>query len=348
MRANGDGNMKFSVIINNYNYSRFIGQAIVSALAIDWPDKEIIVVDDGSTDDSRRVIESFGQGITAIFTANGGQTRAANTGFERSAGEVVIFLDADDVLLPTVAQQVVSAWKVGVAKIQYGLIYVDEALRPLGRCWPVYTEKNTPESVSRLMRETGDYLSPQTSGNAWSRGFLNEVFPLPTRDEGLDWIDIYLHKLAPFFGDVMSLTTPQCLYRRHGNNDSNSASLDHYMRLLNHLDSAHALADKVLQRNNRAISISYDNEFYAKVSLVAKRFFPRRYPASTASLLSRYWQTVWRGEFSAEKKAFLFVWGLGVVASPRSLARWVTLNRDGHHTAGREGVVGRSFRRLFR
>jgi glycosyltransferase involved in cell wall biosynthesis len=342
------GIMKFSVIINNYNYSRFVGQAIGSALAIDWPDKEIIVVDDGSTDDSRRVIESFGQSITAIFTANGGQTRAANTGFERSTGEVVIFLDADDVLLPMVARQVMSAWKPGVAKIQYGLIYVDQGLRPLGRCWPVYTEKNTPESVWRLMRETGDYLSPQTSGNAWSRDFLSEVFPIPTRDEGLRWIDIYLQKLAPFFGDVMSLTTPQCLYRRHGNNDSDSASLDQYIRLLDHLDSVHGLVDKVLQRNNPAISISCDNEFYAKVSLIAKRFFPCRYPAPTASFLSRYWQTVRRGDFSARKRTFLFFWSLVVVASPSSLARWVTLNRDGHHTAGREGVVGTSLRRLFR
>ncbi|MGH6937115.1 MAG: glycosyltransferase family 2 protein, partial [Methylocella sp.] len=61
--------MKCSIIITNYNYGRFVGQAIESALAIDWLDQETIVVDDGSTDDSCRVIESFGGRITAIFLA---------------------------------------------------------------------------------------------------------------------------------------------------------------------------------------------------------------------------------------------------------------------------------------
>jgi glycosyltransferase involved in cell wall biosynthesis len=51
--------MKFSVIIPNYNYGRFVGRAIESALAVAWPDLEVIVVDDGSTDNSRDVIEGF-------------------------------------------------------------------------------------------------------------------------------------------------------------------------------------------------------------------------------------------------------------------------------------------------
>ena len=52
--------MKLSVIIANYNYRDFVGAAIESALAVDWPDKEVIVVDDASTDDSRSIIEGFG------------------------------------------------------------------------------------------------------------------------------------------------------------------------------------------------------------------------------------------------------------------------------------------------
>ena len=60
----------------------------------------MIVVDDGSTDDSRRVIESYGDRVTAIFQENGGQAAAFNTGFAASSGEIVIFLDADDLLAP--------------------------------------------------------------------------------------------------------------------------------------------------------------------------------------------------------------------------------------------------------
>jgi glycosyltransferase involved in cell wall biosynthesis len=341
------GVMKLSVIINNYNYGPFVGQAIESALAIDWLDKETIVVDDGSTDDSRKVIESFGERIAAIFTANSGQARAMNVGFERSTGDVVIFLDADDLLLPTVAQQVMSVWHPGVAKVQYGLIYVDQALRPLGRCWPAYTEKNTPESILQLMRKTGDYLSSPTSGNAWSRDFLSEVFPIPTREEGLHWIDMYLHKLAPFFGDVLSLTTPHCLYRRHGNNVSSSVSTERYIHLLNQVKITDRFACKLLQKKNRATSISNDNEYYTKLCLLAKRFFPSRYPVSTARLLLRYWRTVLRGEFSAKKKTFFVLWSVGVVAAPRPLAGWITLNREGHHTIGHAGPISTCLRRVL-
>jgi glycosyltransferase involved in cell wall biosynthesis len=339
--------MKLSIVIPNYNYGRFIGQAIESALAIDWTDKETIVIDDGSTDDSRDVIESFRDRIISLFLPNGGQASAANAGFAQSSGDVVVFLDADDVLLKGIARQVMSVWHPGVAKVQYGMIYVDRSLRPLGRCWPVYTEKNTPAWVARTMRETGAYLAPPTSGNAFSRKFLNEVFPVPTRKESLHWIDMYLQQLAPFSGDVVSLTTPKCLYRRHSSNDSNSESLEKYNDLRNQVETVNRLAVKLLQQKNQANSISYENEYYTKVSLVAKRFFPMRYPESITRLLLRYWRTVWRGDFSAKKKLLFVFWSLVVVATPRPLARWVALNRDGHHTAG-AGVITTAFVTLLR
>ncbi|MFP3386244.1 glycosyltransferase family 2 protein, partial [Tritonibacter sp. SIMBA_163] len=85
----------FSVVIANYNYGRFLRQAVESALTQDWPHVEVIVVDDGSTDNSAEVIDSFGEAITAIFKENGGQREANNMGFAKSSGDVVIFLDAD-------------------------------------------------------------------------------------------------------------------------------------------------------------------------------------------------------------------------------------------------------------
>jgi hypothetical protein len=200
----------------------------------------------------------------------------------------------------------------------------------------------------QLMRKTGDYLSSPTSGNAWSRDFLSEVFPIPTREEGLHWIDMYLHKLAPFFGDVLSLTTPHCCYRRHGNNDSRSGSIERYIHLLNQVEITDRLACKLLQEKNRAASISNDNEYYTKLCLLAKRFFPSRYPVSTARLLLRYWRTVLRGEFSAKKKTFLVLWSVVVVATPRPLARWVALNRDGQHTAENVGPIVTLFVTILR
>jgi glycosyltransferase involved in cell wall biosynthesis len=329
--------VKFSIIINTYNYGRFVEQAIESALSVDYRNKEVIVVDDGSIDDSRDVIEAFGDRVIPLFTANAGQATAANAGFERSTGDVVIFLDADDVLLPTVAQQIIAVWRPGVAKVQYSMIYVDAVLRPLGRQWPAYTAKHTPEWAARSMRETGNYLSPPTSGNAWSRDFLKEVFPVPTRDQGLHWIDMYLHMLAPFFGEVISLNSPQCLYRRHGENDSGSARVHEYLarypRLMTQVEITKRLGDELLQRKGCNSSISYKNEYYAKVALVSKRFFRDQRRDWVVTLLLKYWQTAWRAELSPKGKALLFVWSLAIVAAPRWIAGWVVFRRDGHARA---------------
>jgi len=65
--------MLVSIIITNYNYGQFLAQAIESALAQTYPQIEVIVIDDGSTDHSAGIIASFGERIFAVFKANGGQ-----------------------------------------------------------------------------------------------------------------------------------------------------------------------------------------------------------------------------------------------------------------------------------
>lgn len=88
---------EISVIIDNYNYSKYIGEAIQSVLSQDFPDFELIIVDDGSTDDSRDIISLFTDSrIKKIFKENGGQLSAFNEGFEAATGKIVCFLDSDD------------------------------------------------------------------------------------------------------------------------------------------------------------------------------------------------------------------------------------------------------------
>ncbi len=89
--------MKFSILLNNYNYGRFLGAAIESALGQTHADFELIIVDDGSTDDSRSVIERYKDSrIVPILKENGGQASAFKAGFARATGDYVAFLDADD------------------------------------------------------------------------------------------------------------------------------------------------------------------------------------------------------------------------------------------------------------
>ena len=86
--------MKISVVIPAYNSAKTIGVALTAAVAIDWPDKEIIVVDDGSADDTADVAGRF-PGVTVIRQANGGPAKARNTGWRAASGEVVFFTDSD-------------------------------------------------------------------------------------------------------------------------------------------------------------------------------------------------------------------------------------------------------------
>src|ERR1035441_690125 len=95
-----------SVVIDNYNYGRFLGEAIDSALNQTYPNVEVIVVDDGSTDNSREVIASFGDRIITVLKENGGQTSALNAGFTASRGEWIYLLDSDDLFNTNKVQRI--------------------------------------------------------------------------------------------------------------------------------------------------------------------------------------------------------------------------------------------------
>lgn len=99
---------KVSVIIPNYNHCHYLGSAIQSVLAQTFSDYEIIVVDDGSTDNSREVVSSFGEKVHYIWQENKGLGGARNTGILASTAEFVGFLDADDEWEPTYLERMVQ------------------------------------------------------------------------------------------------------------------------------------------------------------------------------------------------------------------------------------------------
>lgn len=92
--------MRLSCLVNNFNYDRYVAEAVDSALAQSLPFAEVIVVDDGSTDRSSDVLaalEARHRRLRVLRKENGGQLSAFATGFAESTGDVVFFLDADDV-----------------------------------------------------------------------------------------------------------------------------------------------------------------------------------------------------------------------------------------------------------
>lgn len=94
-----------SIIIPCYNAAAFVGEAIESAIGQEYGPKEVIVVDDGSSDDSVQTIKSFGERVRWKRTPNRGAPAARNEGFRMASGELVKFLDADDVLADGVLER---------------------------------------------------------------------------------------------------------------------------------------------------------------------------------------------------------------------------------------------------
>jgi glycosyltransferase involved in cell wall biosynthesis len=89
--------MRISVVIPTYNYGRFIAEAIESVLRQTRAADEIIVVDDGSTDDTEAVVAEFGDKVRYVRQENAGVCAARNRGVAESSGDVIAFLDADDI-----------------------------------------------------------------------------------------------------------------------------------------------------------------------------------------------------------------------------------------------------------
>ena len=89
-----------SVVIPAYNAAWCVGKAIASVLAQDYSDRELIVVDDGSTDGTAAVLASYGSAIRVITQSNGGMSSARNAGIRAASGEFIAFLDSDDWWLP--------------------------------------------------------------------------------------------------------------------------------------------------------------------------------------------------------------------------------------------------------
>jgi len=90
----------FSVIIPTYNRERFIKRAIKSVLNQTCKDYEIIVVDDGSKDRTKKMVSSFGSRVRYVYQKNQGPSTARNTGIQEARGEYIAFLDSDDQFLP--------------------------------------------------------------------------------------------------------------------------------------------------------------------------------------------------------------------------------------------------------
>ena len=266
------------IIINNYNYGRFVEACVDSALGQTYGRVRVIVVDDGSTDDSRQRLCDYANRVDLVFKQNGGQASAINAGFLRSRGDVVIFLDADDVLHSAAAELVAAAFAEhsAAARVQYRQDVIDDEGRPTGVVQPeahlrmLSGDLRRAELVCPL-----DLVWLRSGAVAFRSTALRRVLPIPEREFAAcpDW---YLVHLTTLVGDVVSLPDVATSYRIHGDN--------HYAIGEQRLDLRHvrqsiaygAATTKALERFSDELGLERPHSEILSVSDVANRLVSLR------------------------------------------------------------------------
>ena len=174
------------------------------------------MVDDGSTDESRNIIQSYGDRIRAVLKANGGQGSAFNAGFAAATGSIIFFLDSDDYYSPTGVERTVSIWNKETRILHHRLRSVDANRNEIGYKPGKLVILDAGDVVPLMLRD-GDYSGPPTSGLVYSREVLEKILPM-TEDQFRICADSYLHLAAPFFGHVTVTNEILAYYRIHGSN----------------------------------------------------------------------------------------------------------------------------------
>jgi glycosyltransferase involved in cell wall biosynthesis len=220
--------MKVSVVISNYNYGRYLTKAINSVLSQTYSDVEIVVVDDGSQDDSRSVITQLQQTapdkIKAIFQTNQGQGGAFNAGFAAATGEIIAFLDADDVWKPHKLQRIVEVFnKSDVVGVMHHLDVIDGNDNSIDNASTQGPKLS--EDLAKVILKTGNaWCFPPTSGLAYRREALEKVFPIDPIKWRI-WADGCIIYCTAFVGKIKTLQENLGYYRIHGANNHMSGAI---------------------------------------------------------------------------------------------------------------------------
>lgn len=213
-----------SIIINNYNYGRFLREAIDSALNQTYPHVEVIVVDDGSTDGSQEIITSYGDRVIPVLKENGGQASAFNAGFVACRGDIIFFLDSDDVFYPNKVKEITDVLTSKMVNNPDVMVYhllecVDKNGASLGCKIPESLYK-VPANLYEYARQYKffPYAAAPTSGIAISRELAMRIFPIPEKGVRTS-ADEFIVRPASLLGEVYGIDYVLSNYRLHGKNN---------------------------------------------------------------------------------------------------------------------------------
>jgi Glycosyl transferase family 2 len=208
-----------SVVIDTYNHEAFIRQAVTSVLQQEYRlgPVEILVIDDGSRDDTTKQLSVFADRLRIVQKQNGGQASALNLGVSLAKGDIIAFLDGDDWWHPRKLQAVVDFLlrNPAVGMVGHGIIEVatdgsERALRPRELIRFDLKSESGPATFNRITCFLG------TSRLTCRRAVLDQLLPIP--EALVIEADEYLFTLGGAIAEVAVLEETLCYYRLHGQN----------------------------------------------------------------------------------------------------------------------------------
>jgi glycosyltransferase involved in cell wall biosynthesis len=204
-----------SVIIPVYNHEEFIGEAIESVLAQSYPYTQIIVVNDGSTDGTKDVLETYKGRIEVIHQSNAGPSAARNNGIRRATGEFICFFDSDDKFLPG---KIVRQLSIFQSRPDVGLVHTGiNVVHKNGDHWytitpPIYHTREA--QIVRLLE--ANYIACPTV--MIRRELLSQVGLFNEKYRRAEDYDMWLRLLTCC--NFAAIPEPLVDYRWHGGNIS--------------------------------------------------------------------------------------------------------------------------------
>ena len=211
-----------SILINNYNNARYIAECVDSALRQTVAADEVIVYDDGSTDESLNILRGYGNRIVLIegqhdsaVPSRENQSNAVYRAFERSSGDWLFLLDGDDTFVPNKIERVLRAVKgtSGVSLVQSPMTLIDENSREIGRYRDQrFHHTNINEAIYE--QNDVDFFYP-TSAMVVSRPAMSMVLPLDMRVCPELSCDTRIGMLMPLLGGVVTIDESLACWRRH-------------------------------------------------------------------------------------------------------------------------------------
>ena len=253
-----------SVVIPAYNADWCVGKAIDSVLAQDFRDCEVIVIDDGSTDDTAAVLAGYGDAIRIVRQPNGGMSSARNAGIRTARGEFIAFLDADDGWLPGKLRLQVESMRstpaVGFSSVAARVEDPDGRLLNLWNCG------GEERQVLRFLFENNGGIAGGTSGLMVRRALFEQVGGYDETLQGAEDADLWMRLAA--LADYRCIADPLVVVLRRPGSVSRN------------VEAMRAGAIRARQKNRRLLPPSLQGRFWrASMASVYADYSKWRYRA---------------------------------------------------------------------